>query len=376
MDDYFQGESLSDEEKDKEEDENDAAKEDDDDDDGFFVGHGVLDKDELKAAEEFDEDAFDEELEIKKQKLKAQQFEEEYKKKKPNKLKPRVFGCFWNDPKNYSKDEIAFDQLIKILTPFKAVSLTLTSIIPTTLSDPKNDESKDNSPKNEKAANDSINKPKLLKEVPEEAMPDLIRLVHANTNNKIFLAKEFVHFWNTKNELQPLPKSKALQKLQDIADYQKSEALSRKCWLVKNDVLVKYGIVEPDIPNKWEYILEQPNKAANTPTTPVGTTPAKTANEKPSNTETPKSEKVNDKSGNVRERPPPASLITKFTKVLSEEERLKALKDAADKAKTDKEEAAANKEKEKLVQNAKPSSTAAQGTPKRIQPTLIDLTKN
>ena len=44
--------------------------------------------------------AFDEDLEIKKQQLKAQKFEEEYKKKKPSKLKPRVFGCVWNDPNN------------------------------------------------------------------------------------------------------------------------------------------------------------------------------------------------------------------------------------------------------------------------------------
>ena len=34
--------------------------------------------------------------------------------------------------------------------------------------------------------------------VPEEAIPDLIRLVHANINNKIFLAKEFIAFWNKK----------------------------------------------------------------------------------------------------------------------------------------------------------------------------------
>ena len=48
-----QGESLSDEEKDKEEDEKEADEgADEDDDDGFFVGHGVLDKDELKAVEE------------------------------------------------------------------------------------------------------------------------------------------------------------------------------------------------------------------------------------------------------------------------------------------------------------------------------------
>jgi len=49
--DALKGESLSDEEKDKEEEddeENDKAENnDEDEDDGFFVGHGVLGKDEL-----------------------------------------------------------------------------------------------------------------------------------------------------------------------------------------------------------------------------------------------------------------------------------------------------------------------------------------
>ncbi len=43
----MQGESLSDEEKDKEEDEEEKEEAEDNDDDGFFVGHGVLGKDEI-----------------------------------------------------------------------------------------------------------------------------------------------------------------------------------------------------------------------------------------------------------------------------------------------------------------------------------------
>ena len=187
-----QGESLSDEEKDKEEDEKEDEK-CDEDDDGFFVGHGVLDKDELKNDDE-DDEAFDEELEIKKQKLKAQQFEEEYKKKKPIKLKPRVFGCFWNDP-DHAKDKddqvrIAHEQFIKILTPFKAVVLQM-GLIQTSLSQPKVEEKE--SPNTAQAT-----KAKILKEFPEEAMLDFIKLIHANPNNKIFLAKEFVEFWSSK----------------------------------------------------------------------------------------------------------------------------------------------------------------------------------
>ena len=37
--------------------------------------------------------------------------------------------------------------------------------------------------------------PKLSKPFPEEAMPDFIRLLHANSHNKQFLTKEFGEFW-------------------------------------------------------------------------------------------------------------------------------------------------------------------------------------
>ena len=63
--------------------------------------------------------------------LRAEQFEEEYKKQKnvPVKLKSRVFGCFWNNSSNYSgdcaeaggKDKIVHDQLLKILQRYRSV---------------------------------------------------------------------------------------------------------------------------------------------------------------------------------------------------------------------------------------------------------------
>merc|ERR1712223_2237663 len=135
------GESLSDEEKDNEEE----PEEDEDDDDGFFVGHGVLDKDEAHLIESDDEslsknietsmksrDRLEEDLEIKKMKLRAEMFEEEYKRQKsmPPKLKPRVFGCFWKNnfdimPLNalMSREKIIHDKLMKILQPYASVLL-------------------------------------------------------------------------------------------------------------------------------------------------------------------------------------------------------------------------------------------------------------
>ena len=142
-----EGESLSDEEKDKEEDQ-DVKEEDDDEDDGFFVGHGILDKEEAHLLDsdeeqdasdnrkagsttEKDKSTLEEDLELQKMKLRAEQFEEEYKKQKnvPVKLKSRVFGCFWNNSPNYSgdyaetagKDKIVHDQLLKILQRYRSV---------------------------------------------------------------------------------------------------------------------------------------------------------------------------------------------------------------------------------------------------------------
>ena len=141
-------------------------------------------------------------------------------------LKPRVFGCHWNDP-NSALEDIAYDQLMKILSPFKAVSLVLTPIIPTSISDPKIDKSNENSPKSAKSGQETSGKPKSLKQIPENALPDLIRLVHANTNNKDFLVREFLEFWTNNDKNQPIPKTKILAKIKEIAAWQKSETLLR-----------------------------------------------------------------------------------------------------------------------------------------------------
>ena len=75
----------------------------------------------------------EEELEMQKMKMRAEQFEEDYKKQKrmPAKLKPRVFGCFWNHSsdshsilsENSDKERIVHDQLMKILQPYCCVVL-------------------------------------------------------------------------------------------------------------------------------------------------------------------------------------------------------------------------------------------------------------
>lgn len=309
---------------------------------------------------------------MKKQKLKAQQFEDEYKNKKPKKLKPRVFGCFWSDPnkKRNDVDQIAYDQAVIILKNFKAVSLFnnngIKNMIPTAISNPPKSDVNDPSPGNSAEA---ANKVKTLKQVPDEAVPELISLVHANTNNKNFLAKEFGEFYHKKHELVKIPIKRITVKIQEIAEYQKSEALSRKAWMVKEEFLKQYGILEPDIPNKWNYTLEQPGKkttvGGTTPGTPVCNKGAAGQSKqapapKPERLDTPKAEKM---PKNVAS---PASLITKFLVKPKDVDTAKA------EQKQDILKTSSPKPVDAIGKNAPTTPTAIKTiTPRRIMPTKV-----
>lgn len=303
------GESLSDAENDKEDDDDDEEVAEEDEDDGFFVGHGVLDKDEIhnedddEELEDTNEKArtdegeakssnkgclsFDEEWEMKKQKLREQEFEKEYfSKKKPVKLKPRVFGCMWMDD---NQNTLVYEQLMKILQPFKAVSLRPCPI-PTMSSSPKPSPSEMNTPNSVRNASDTpLSTGKVKRTFPDEAYPDLVRLVHANTNGKFFLAKEFSEFWTRKGNHKStekalaststpsvssgeISKRKILESITEIADYKKfphpGPMHNRMCWVVKEDMLSKFELKSLPIPNDWSYILEQPNKFEGPKSTP------------------------------------------------------------------------------------------------------------
>ncbi len=279
-----QGESLSDEEKDKEEEE-EAGEEDDDD--GFFVGHGVLDKDEMMQDEE-DDMAYDEELELKKQRLRAQQFEEEYKRKKPIKLKPRVVGCVFVDG---VQSGVVYEQLLKILAPLAAVKLNEDDedkAIPTALSSPKPSPSVTGTPGAPSVSTSPSSEISKRGSFPENSMPDLVRLVHVNTHNKMFLAREFAEFLKQKvkkgseeslpeeraggaSESSPhfrkgqVAKRKIVERILEIAEYKKfheeGPMKGKMCWVVKPEVLEKHHCNSKDSTtseNLWEYKLERP----------------------------------------------------------------------------------------------------------------------
>ncbi|XP_045596735.2 axoneme-associated protein mst101(2) [Procambarus clarkii] len=264
------GESLSDSEGEEKEEEGDGDQYEVDND--FFVPHGYLSDDEGRSDEEDaqaeavseDDDSKNKE----KLKLKQAEFEEEMKKKTKT-LKPRVMGCLWMADKNNNR---AYDQLLKILNPHKAVRLCSQLPIGTRYGGVQLADNKDK-PEDEAAADDKNGaRLKYFKTFPEEAVPSLIRLLHGNRNGKVFLSREFPDFWrnkevegNVENMSNPkthsgyfLARKKVEAKIQELGRWRKcpDEGPSHKVmmWYVPKEIRDKHGLEELSVPNTWNYI--------------------------------------------------------------------------------------------------------------------------
>merc|ERR1711962_362029 len=150
-----EGESLSDAEDEKEEEDDYEV------DNEFFVPHGYLSDGE----EDKDED--------------------------------EVFN-----PEKELDTGVAAAQLVRILKGYSAIPCCNNNVpIATSFSQPA--DSPDATIKedgSESVKTKSAKTSKVAKTFPEMALPDLVRLVHINPNNKIFLAKEFTQFWHKKTD--------------------------------------------------------------------------------------------------------------------------------------------------------------------------------
>ena len=113
-DDWEEGEGEDLDKMDKE-----GLKEKDNDDyevdNDLFVPHGYLSESEVEMEEE---EVFDPEAAKHKFKLREQEVEAEQKKKKIRELRPRLWGCYWEEP---SMDNL--DQSIRGINGFSAITI-------------------------------------------------------------------------------------------------------------------------------------------------------------------------------------------------------------------------------------------------------------
>ncbi|XP_052283545.1 chromatin assembly factor 1 subunit A-A-like [Dreissena polymorpha] len=284
------GESVSSDEEEREEEKCDDEEEGDD----WMVPHGYLSDGEGIEDEEEVDTRSKQDL----QRVRQAAWESELRRQaKP--LKMLAIGCHWQD----STTTIAAQQL-QILLKFKAICLT-SCPIETSYSIARNGgEAGGNGDKTEEKKTKSNPQKKA---VPEEAMPDLIRLVHGNPMGIKNLVKEFFHYWNKKTNPdqnttldtskhmdvsmevdeksdQVLNDSKLDQpefstvciskrqldiKIPAIAVREKRPDHKKVCWYVHADVLKQYGMEGLKLPNSWEYVcVKEPKWAQDKTNTP------------------------------------------------------------------------------------------------------------
>uniref|UniRef100_A0A336L2K3 CSON014838 protein n=1 Tax=Culicoides sonorensis TaxID=179676 RepID=A0A336L2K3_CULSO len=106
--------------------------------------------------------------------------------------------------------------------------------------------------------------------ITEDAMPDLIRLVHGNMRNRQFLVEEFRTF--RKNTYGDLPGFQEFHHIGStilkIAEYKKSEEngplKGKSAYFVHDHILKQYNMEDLPLPNTWSYHAVEKKKVALT----------------------------------------------------------------------------------------------------------------
>uniref|UniRef100_A0A182MFR2 Chromatin assembly factor 1 subunit p150 C-terminal domain-containing protein n=1 Tax=Anopheles culicifacies TaxID=139723 RepID=A0A182MFR2_9DIPT len=250
------GESLhgSDDEKDVD------PEEDYEVDNEFFVPHGHLSDEELHAEEEGENDDNSPETQKVKLKIMQQEFVAEMKKK-TEKIKPRLIGCIWEkdteDANRYTECSALIRKMLDdramLFDPDEPISFTrsVTKVNGFTEQDSAAiSPSKDNE------------KPSVKKTlITDDAVPDLVRLIHGNVNNHLFLVREFHTFWASRENSVDFSLKSIKNKIKEIAKWGpcsvEGSMQGKMCWSVEKDVLEKYDLVDLTLPNEWKYHLQK-----------------------------------------------------------------------------------------------------------------------
>lgn len=202
-------------------------------DDEFFVPHGHLSDDE-----EDDQENITPEMRKAKEKLLKNQFDEE-RKLLTKRLKPRVIGCIWYGNNNNNEDGVVDHAIHTFLQPYKIISKGIVEIKKMVDFEDKKDKRK--------------NKKKW--QLDKQHMPDLLRLVHGNTQNKNMLCAMFYDHLERKKADVIVNKVGMIRLIKSVAKYsvctQKGPMFKKRCWLVNDTTLDEYNL-SLKMPNDWQ----------------------------------------------------------------------------------------------------------------------------
>ncbi|XP_059487708.1 chromatin assembly factor 1 subunit A-B [Neocloeon triangulifer] len=359
------GESLhgSDDDKESEDEEYEV-------DNDVFVPHGYLSDEEAG-------NSADEYLPVEEQKERLKQLDLEFReemKKKVKQLLPRMVTCFHPDDPT-KKDDPVHGQVMHLLKQFAAV--VVIDKIPTSFNTEKvecdnlEEEPSDDTDGATKADGSAKKKKRNKLRVPDEAVSDFIRLLHGNTKNRHYLVKEFISYWDRKMhpDIDPdaenveervlISMGNANKKLRELAVWQacpdEGPIQGRMCWWVSKEEREKNNLTDLPLPNAWSYILKPAAKRSKIPKAVEKKT------EDAKKEQFPMEGAATTPEPEAPETPPKiqGTLITKFTKVLTPEERQRQVEVEKQKAKEVKERREAAEKKEALEKKTLPFSPAS-----------------
>lgn len=195
-------------------------------------------------------------------------------KKKTEKIKPRLIGCFWmngdedeqgatmkNDSeKKYHCSDIVWRILKAREMWCSGEEIKMEDFEPEV---PEVEEQPSEKPVQQRTPAQQKVRPKIDNEL---STKDLIRLVHGNINSKKYLIREF-QAYRLKNlhmnaDFQEFSVKSVEEKMLEVADYKScpddGPLFGKKCWYVKPDFVKQfYGDEKLPLPNQWIYILEK-----------------------------------------------------------------------------------------------------------------------
>lgn len=196
-------------------------------------------------------------------------------KKKTEKIKPRLIGCFWmngdededgatmkNDKdKKYHCSTIVWRILKAREMWCSDEEIKMEDFEPEV---PEIEEEKPSEkPVQQKTPAQQKIRPKIDNEM---STKELIRLVHGNTNSKKYIIREFQAYrlknFHMNADFQEFSVKSVDEKMLEVADYKScpddGPLFGKKCWYVKSEVVKQYfGDEKLPLPNQWNYILEK-----------------------------------------------------------------------------------------------------------------------
>ncbi|XP_018345233.1 PREDICTED: chromatin assembly factor 1 subunit A-like [Trachymyrmex septentrionalis] len=257
------GESLKGSDDEKDEKEENPEENEYDIDNEFMVPHGYLSDEEAQADEEEMEDMSPQTQKMK-LKILGKQFEAE-RNAKTHKLKPKIIGCIWQGPGNLFPESIS-PKVKEFLSARQAWVNNIPIILP--LSSSPEEDTSTNIECKTPGQQQSVKGSKKTK-FPDEALPDLIRLVHGNRHGRHILMREFMTFWSKKSGSH-LSKVSVLSKISEIADRiacpEEGPMHLKSCWYIPEGIRKQYlPDIKLSLPNCWKYILipSQKNDSQN-----------------------------------------------------------------------------------------------------------------